>query len=156
MAPEPFGKPDDLTVGCGSRKGSYPAAQQQGTSMKRDMDLIREILLACEAYEHGYAPGKLQIDGYDNEQIEFHVYLMGQAGLLETADPTYSGSPSPSALPNAITWQGYEFLEASRNEQLWAKAKHAASCAGGMMFEVLKSVLTTLAAELAKRAMEAP
>ena len=32
--------------------------------MKRDIDLVREILIACNDYEHGNAPANLQIDGY--------------------------------------------------------------------------------------------
>lgn len=124
--------------------------------MKRDLDLIRAILLACEAHEHGHAPRELQIEGFSEEQIGFHVYLMGEAGLLETADTTDRSSASPEAIPIAMTWTGYEFLEASRNEQLWSKAKNAAGSAGGMVFEVLKTVLTTLVTDVAKKAMGLP
>ena len=60
---------------------------------------------------------------------------MGQAGLLKTADATHLGSPSPAGVPIAITWDGYEFLEASRNDTIWAKAKQAANSVGGTALE---------------------
>lgn len=50
--------------------------------MKREMDLVRQILLKIEQHEHGLAPRDLAIDGHTDEQVAYHVHLMGQAGLL--------------------------------------------------------------------------
>ena len=50
--------------------------------MKRDMDLIRKILLLMEVEPQRKVPG---IEGYTSEQIGHHVYLMMQAGLIEGA-----------------------------------------------------------------------
>ena len=55
-----------------------------------------------------------------------------------------------------LTWEGHEFLEASRNEGLWAKAKQAAGSTGGMVLGVLKSVLIDLATQAAKKAAGLP
>jgi len=99
--------------------------------MKRDMDLIRQILLTCESHDSGYAPQQLQIEGYTEEQIGFHVHLMGQAGLLKVIDMTTMSSRSPSALAVGITWEGYEFLEACKNENNWQKVKSAAQTSAG-------------------------
>ena len=42
----------------------------------------------------------------------------------------------------AVWWDGYEFLEASRDESLWNKAlQQMRSKGGGLVFEVLKQVL---------------
>ncbi len=84
--------------------------------MKRDMDLVREILMVCADHEHGRAPRDLAIDGYSEEQIGHHAYLMMQAGLVEAADVTTMGSESPEAVVTSVTWAGHEFLEASRDE----------------------------------------
>jgi len=120
--------------------------------MKRDLDLIRKILQAMESHEHGFAPSNISIEGYDDEQIGFHVYLAGQAGLLNVVDFTNTRTASPLAKPTSLTWQGYEFLEASRDEGLWSKAKQAAGSAGGMALGVVNSVLVELATEAAKKA----
>ena len=46
--------------------------------MKRDMDLVREILIAVEE-------GNLALNGlgYDRDQIHLHVELMEERGLVE-------------------------------------------------------------------------
>ena len=51
--------------------------------MKRDMDLIRNILLAIE--EKGPPLGIVDIDlpGHTAEEISFHVVLLRDAGLVE-------------------------------------------------------------------------
>ncbi len=124
--------------------------------MKRDVDLVRKILMACTDHEHGHAPRDLAIEGYSEEQIGYHVYLMMQAGLVDGADVTTMGSSSPEAVLNSITWAGHEFLEASRDERLWSKAKKAAGSTGGLVLDVLKSVLIELAKEAAKKAAGLP
>jgi len=109
--------------------------------MKRDLNLIREILRTCECHECGYAPKKLTIEGYTDEQIGFHVYLAGEAGLLIVAEKSTPGSTSPEATALNITWQGYEFLETSRSEIHWNRVTDAAKSAGGMSLDVLRSIL---------------
>ena len=123
--------------------------------MKRDMDLVRKILMACADHEHGSAPA-LQVGGYSDEQIGYHVYLMMQAGLVEGADITDLACQSPQAMLTSVTWEGHEFLEASRDDGLWTKAKQAAGSTGGMVLSVLKSVLIDLATKAAKKAAGLP
>lgn len=112
--------------------------------MKRDMDLVREILLAVEKHPHGFAPDGLALSGYSEEQIGYHAYLMGQAGLVNAAENTNLGSPSPCAIINNMTWEGHEFLmqHASRNDG--PKQSSYYKKAGGASFKVWTSVLTDL------------
>jgi hypothetical protein len=124
--------------------------------MKRDMDLVREILIVCAGHEHGRAPHNLAIEGYSEEQIGHHVYLMMQAGLVTAAETTTRGHQSPQAILVSMTWDGHEFLEASRDEGLWSKAKQAAASSGGMVLDVLKAVLIGLATSAAKKAAGLP
>lgn len=98
--------------------------------MKRDLDLVRKILLELEAHEHGYPPEGFTIDGYTGEQIGYHVYLMGQAELLNVANTAHMGSTSPTAIPVSVTWDGHEFLEASRSPTVWQEAKKRMASAG--------------------------
>ena len=110
--------------------------------MKRDMDLVRKILLMLEEHEHGMAPRKLVIEGHTDEEIGYHVHLMDQAGLLKAADVSHQGSPSPQAIPVHMLWAGHEFLDAARSETIWSRAKkHLAADWGKVPFEVLNSPL---------------
>jgi hypothetical protein len=112
--------------------------------MKRDMDLIRGMLLAIESDEHGFAP-KIEIPGYTQEQIGYHAVLLGEAGLVEIVDVTSMGSGSPEAMITRLTWAGHEFLDSARENQRWNQAKDMINKIGGASIQILISVLTDLA-----------
>jgi hypothetical protein len=110
--------------------------------MERDMGLIRAILLELERHEHGFAPSKLEIPNRSAEEVGFHVHLLGQAKLLDTIDITAHGDESPNAHALGITWDGYDFLEAARNETIWKKATDTLKHTGvGVTLEILKALL---------------
>jgi hypothetical protein len=56
-------------------------------ALKRDMELVRKILLHAEKAESGSVDDGLDIEGYTEHQIAHHVYLMEQAGLVRAFDP---------------------------------------------------------------------
>ena|SRR5271155_4669071 len=111
--------------------------------MQRDMALIRSILLRLADYEHGFLTNApLHFDGISDERIGFHVHLLGQAGLLKTVDVTNLASPSPSALPVFITWDGYEFLDTASDPSVWNKALgQIGPAVKSVSFSLLKLVL---------------
>lgn len=115
--------------------------------MQRDMDLVRQILLALEEHPKGFAPENLKINGYGEDQIGYHAYIMGQAGLIEVADSTNLGSSGPEALIKNLTWEGHEFIDSAREPQRWAQAKEVLHKAGGASFKVWTAVLTELVKE---------
>lgn len=45
----------------------------------------------------------IEIPGFTKDQIGYHVFLMGQAGLLKVVDITDLGSKSPQAAPIHLT-----------------------------------------------------
>ncbi|MEM1354360.1 MAG: DUF2513 domain-containing protein [Planctomycetota bacterium] len=112
--------------------------------MRRDPALIRQILLACEEHEHGYAPRNLDIEGYTEEQIGYHVYLLGDAGYMKVIDITHIGSNSPEAKPGSITHNGHEFLDAIRDEEVWKTTKGIIAKTGGWTLGVIASVATEI------------
>lgn len=87
--------------------------------MKRDMDLVRRILLAAAQQPHGE-----DLDGLpdvDDEDFALHVMWLEEAGLVkalisETTGPTY-------AYVQRLTWSGCDFVDSIRDDTLWAKAK---------------------------------
>lgn len=108
------------------------------------MDLVRKILIVLEEHPHGYYNEFLKIDGYSQEQIGYHVTLMDEAGLLVAIDASGMDSDSPEAMPNRLTWQGHQFLNACRDEGRWTKAKDIFRQAGGVSFDVAKEILSQL------------
>ncbi len=91
--------------------------------MKRDMDLIREILCKVESCEDLSGLGHLpEIDGYSRPQVSYHMELLIDAGLIEADSITEFGSDTHYRAIN-LTWAGQDFLAATRDESLWNKAK---------------------------------
>lgn len=110
--------------------------------MKRDMDLIRKILLAIEAHSEPYRwDVPLTIQGYEEKDICYQVKLLLEAGLIEARIITASGGKFSCAV-NILTWEGHEFMDASRDDSRWEKVKQlVAEKTGSLSFEVLKAGL---------------
>jgi hypothetical protein len=113
--------------------------------MKRDMELIRKILLAVEASETGWADHPLEIEGYDDHTVGYHALLLIEAGLCEGQNVTSSGSKGPEGFITRLTWEGYEFLEAAKEPSRWQEAKDTIFVKlGSASFQVWTAVLTRL------------
>ena len=108
--------------------------------MKRDMDLIRQILLTVEAHHSGFAP-QIEIDGYTQEEINYHAFLLGEAGLAKVNDVTSMGSKSPEAIIVNLTWEGHEFLDSARENRIWNLTKDAISKLGGASIQIWTALL---------------
>lgn len=117
--------------------------------MKRDMELIRKILFQLEGATTYDLPVELDIEGYKPEDINYNLGLIWQAGLIEIYGKPISDLNSPTRyLPTSLTWQGHEFLDASRNEKAWKRVlKTIREKGGGLTFEIVKALLIQYAKE---------
>jgi hypothetical protein len=110
--------------------------------MKRDMDLVREILLAVEGNPSGYMPCELKIDGYSEETIAYHTCLLKEADLIDGEE---SECPAGrQVIPSRLTWAGHEFLDASKEPSRWKEAREAIGKIGGASLTVWTAVLTQI------------
>ncbi|MCE9780443.1 DUF2513 domain-containing protein [Shewanella algae] len=112
--------------------------------MKRNMDLIREILFALEKDDN------LQqiIDQYDKNAVNEHIWMMGDAGLI-THQEFFPEGGGALNIKMRLTWQGHEFIDAARKQTLWEKAKEiTVNKTGALSYEILKTVLVSLAKEM--------
>jgi len=89
------------------------------------MDLIREILLEVERQPIGRSWRAHPMLCHDLDEVVEHVRLATDAGLLE-GHTLISGDANVTRMTNA----GYDFLEASRQQTLWEKAKEKLRAAG--------------------------
>jgi hypothetical protein len=110
--------------------------------MKRDMDLIRLILLAIEAHpKPSMWNVPLKIPEHEEPEVCYHVKLLEEAGLVE-AHINMRGGGVLECNVNSLTWAGHEFLEACRDNSRWEKVNRLVKeKTGSLSFEVLKSVL---------------
>jgi 7-keto-8-aminopelargonate synthetase-like enzyme len=110
--------------------------------MKRDMDLVRRILILHENADGKQSIASICNDGYSDEQIGHHTFLIGQHGLLATVESQGDGDPYPSAVALYVTWSGHDFLELARKPAIWETAKRKLADAGvGCTIELLKQAL---------------
>ncbi|WP_447971379.1 DUF2513 domain-containing protein [Nitrospira sp. M1] len=112
--------------------------------MKRDMELVRKILLDVESLrssetESYYTP---KLDGYSEEEIHYHCALMEEAGLLDVKHRNIMGTKFPLCYPKRLTWYGHEFLDAARDDGIWTKTVATIKDkTGAMSFDVLLELL---------------
>jgi hypothetical protein len=124
--------------------------------MQRDMELIRKIMLTVEQHDHGFAPREIEIEGYSDEQVGYHCYLLGDAGLAEAIDVTTRGSESPCAVVRHLTWAGHEFLDAAKDDSTWERAKQRLASAGKSLHTVTLGVLQGVLVDVAKQQLGIP
>src|SRR5437763_7550316 len=106
--------------------------------MKRDMELIRLLLLLYEGEEP-----KPDLSAYSEEQQVYHTALLVDAKLVDGSIlPDRTGYPRGTAVIR-LTWDGHEFLDAARNLSAWNRIRKKAVGAGvSLTFPVLKALLT--------------
>jgi hypothetical protein len=117
--------------------------------MKRNMDLIRSIMLHLETYpDADLGLTEVQVDGFSEDMVLGHLVLLGEAGFIDLNVEHFLGGEPPHYIVHRITWAGHEFLEAVRSQTIWAKStKMIASAGVGMAWPLLQAVLRAKAAE---------
>jgi hypothetical protein len=111
--------------------------------LKRDMDLIRELLLRLEAWPLGLgdvitiSPEEIAVPGYDVAQIEHHLCLIRERGLIDEPD---RARPILGIAFSGLTWAGHDFLDSVRDPEVWAKTKKSAETAKGFTFDLLRDL----------------
>ena len=108
--------------------------------MKRDMELIRMVMLEAEKTKDPYELVDPKIEGYNETEISYHIALLDDAGLLHGQDRSAIGVFRWSA--GTLTWAGHEFVEAIRDEEIWKEARAIVEKSGnGVVFDVLRKAL---------------
>src|ERR1039457_1453359 len=91
--------------------------------MKRDMELIRQVLQSAEALE--FEDGEPS-EPYRAKTVDeaYQIALMQDAGLVVTGNPTTiaGGIPHEESIIR-LTWAGHDFLDSTRDSKIWNKAK---------------------------------
>ena len=106
--------------------------------MKRNMDLIRTLLLEIEKNHDG--SGQLvgiETDGNSPEVVE-HLFMLKEAGLIQGQDASHLSGRD--FLVQRMTWNGHDFLDTVRDPEIWKKTKEGAEIAKSYSFDLLKAL----------------
>lgn len=113
--------------------------------MKRDMELVRLILLKIEKEYRSTALYNLEINGYDTETIAYHCEILHEAGLLSDYDALYADEQICNFAVGSLTWEGNDFLDKIRDNSQWKKIKDTIRQKGlPLVIETIKTISTAL------------
>ena len=119
--------------------------------MKRDFDLIREILFVVEQYPPLDRALCLQtkqfsdkFPGITDDILHEHIQLLVEVNLLE-AEPFQLGW-----FITRLTWSGHDFLANSRVKSAWEKTKQVA---GSLSFAAFSAALNEAVITYGKQAI---
>lgn len=112
--------------------------------MKRNLELIRELLFYFDnkSTDHVVRSESIELDDYAPEDIQYHLVLMFQAGFL-SGEGLHSGSTPRriiEVLPQNLTWEGHEYLDSIRDDEVWRKIKNLGPTIGGLTFSMIKEL----------------
>jgi hypothetical protein len=112
--------------------------------MKRDMELIRKMVLLVEDHPSGSAPSQLNIEGYDDDEIGYHAYLLVDSGLADGTSTAHLTSSSPQYRITRLTSAGHDFADRARNQYVWNE----------VMTDIKKRGLTSVTFDVLRRLLD--
>lgn len=94
--------------------------------MERDMDLVRDLLLLIEQSDDSKM---LTVpEEWDKYIVACHLKILEQAGFIVN-NTTWAGN-KPIVLYASLTWDGHEFLDSIKNDNVWHKTKEGIKTKG--------------------------
>ena len=119
--------------------------------MKRDMDLIRTLLIQIEESASPTSLGNLvtQNPGVKFPELQYNLKQLYDAEYIEGVYTAFA-SGGFDLLRIELTWKGHDFIDSVRDDEVWAKTKKGAEEARGFTIDLLKD----LAKGLVKKKIE--
>lgn len=91
--------------------------------MKRNLDLIRQMLIDIESAQ-GFIPLEaFEYQGFTRNEIGYHLDLLNSHGFIDAELTKDWGSNYVRGMVKALTWEGADFLDNIRNSDVWEKTK---------------------------------
>lgn len=129
------------------------SGRRRGIALKRDLDLVRSILLRVEGAGSALGLRDFSSDAYTDDVVAYHLQLMENRGLIDASfTKDWSGSVVKATI-GGLTWEGADYLDAIRDDGLWRKTKDALARAGAVTFGAVKEVAVAVAVASAKASL---
>jgi hypothetical protein len=111
--------------------------EKQELEMKRDMDLVRELLLRIEEDPRFNGSEWLPvagITGHSPEEVAGHISILVDAGYLRAS----VGGSTP--MVSRLTWDGHEFLDDIKDAGVWESTKARIAGLPGVALAVIAEI----------------
>ena len=112
--------------------------------MKRNPDLIRDLMLALEAAEGAELLRVPDVQGYARHEIDHHFRLLVEAGLASAAHVSSDGRRWVAV---RLTWSGHDYLDTIRDGRVWKHTKAAMKKTGFWSLETMGLIARTIILE---------
>jgi hypothetical protein len=120
--------------------------------MKRDMELVREILTKIEQGDGRLKMAELLPEGASNEEaasLRYHMTMLVDETNLVTGN-CFRGLSGNDWINLNLTWNGHEFLDTVRDPEVWKRTKEGAKSAGNFSIQFLLELGKAYAKHVAK------
>jgi hypothetical protein len=77
------------------------------------------------------------IEGFNESAVAYHCLLADEAGFFESIKTQTMSDVFEQVFPRRRTYSGHQYLEAVRDDKVWAKAKDGAKKIGSLSLETL-------------------
>ncbi len=112
--------------------------------MKRDLDLVRQLMLQIEALPAA-PPVQYRMSEIEDPVLLAHLEMLIEAGLVNGRISRSQGARGDVISVSGLTWQGHEWVEMVRGQSLWNEVKSAVLDGGGVLtFELARAMATKL------------
>jgi hypothetical protein len=123
--------------------------------MKRDMEVIRDILFSIEEQYEDVALYNLEVKDYSFKKIAYHCNLLYEAGFISNYDDAYGDGEICSFGVGSITWEGHDYLDKIRSDKVWNKTKKTITDKGlPMIVDVVKDIATEIIKSMVQGAIQ--
>lgn len=117
--------------------------------MKRDMDIVRDILRNVAESNGGVSASTLSSKARPAELIAYHFEIMDEAGLIHATIKRGFGGQYIAATADSLTWSGNDFLSSISNENVWTEVKRKiGKTLGDASITTVKTLAVKIATDL--------
>ena len=117
--------------------------KNKGFKLKRDWEIIRELLAKLEDSETPNTAIDARNFDYPEQNVAYNMRLLHDSGFIKAKilESTEGDNLIHAALATTLTNSGHELLDIIRNDSLWAKIKEKFKSSGiEMTFDLVLSI----------------
>ncbi len=113
--------------------------------MKLNNECVRDLLIYLEDnlnYHERLYVKDVQLKDYSINELSYTVERLKEANFLNTFGGIYSKYNLPLSI-DSITYQGHQFLDSIRDENIWADAKSKIKVVASVTLPILQEICTS-------------
>lgn len=112
--------------------------------MKRNLDLIRDILIFIEDGNFDFlSSDDMNFPKIEHDELTSHLELMADAGFITFIDNSVFERKIYAKIK--MRYKGYDYLETIRDSTVWNKTKESIKkVSGGVTFDLIKETAISI------------